>query len=247
MIPMRDGVRLYTAIYVPTGAGPFPVLLHRTCYGVGPYGPDAYPDELGPSATLAREGFIFVYQDVRGKMMSEGRFQEMTPLRDGRGVDEATDAWDTIDWVLRQVPGNNGRVGAWGISYPGFYAACALVGAHPALKAVSPQAPISDLFAGDDDHHNGALFLAQTFWFDAVYAWPRPRPTAVEPAPPAFAAHHPDAYQFFLDMGALPAADALLPRPGAGLDRRDGPRQRRRVLAGPRPAPAPQAAPAPPC
>jgi len=167
-IPMRDGVRLFTAVYTPEGPGPFPVLLHRTCYGIGPYGPEAYPEELGPSEELARDRFIFVYQDVRGKMMSEGVFQEMTPLRDGRGVDEATDAWDTIDWVLRQVPGHNGRVGAWGISYPGFYAACALVGAHPALKAVSPQAPISDLFAGDDDHHNGALFLAQTFWFDAV-------------------------------------------------------------------------------
>ena len=208
MVPMRDGVRLFTAIYTPQGPGPFPVLLQRTCYGVGPYGPDAYPEELGPSGLLAREGYIFVNQDVRGKMMSEGAFQEMTPLLEGRGVDEATDAWDTIDWVLKQVPGNNGRVGAWGISYPGFYAACALVGAHPALKAVSPQAPMADLFAGDDDHHNGALMLAQTFWFDAVYAAPRPRPTSLEPEPPAFARAHPDAYQFFLDLGALPHADA---------------------------------------
>jgi hypothetical protein len=207
-IPMRDGVRLFTAIYTPEGPGPFPVLLHRTCYGIGPYGPQAFPDELGPDATLARDGYIFVYQDVRGKMMSEGSFQEMTPLLDGRGTDEATDAWDTIDWVLKQVPDNNGRVGAWGISYPGFYAACALVGAHPALKAVSPQAPISDLFAGDDDHHNGALFLAQTFWFDAVFAMPRPRPTDQDPQPPGFMRFHPDAYQFFLDLGALAHADA---------------------------------------
>jgi len=206
-IAMRDGVRLFTAIYTPVGPGPFPVLLHRTCYGIGPYGPDAFPDELGPSELLAREGFIFVYQDVRGKMMSEGTFQEMTPLQDGRGVDESTDAYDTIDWVLKQVPGNNGRVGAWGISYPGFYAACALVGAHPALKAVSPQAPMSDLFAGDDDHHNGAMMLAQTFWFDAVYAGPRPWPTALDPEPPGFTRAHPDAYQFFLDLGALPHAD----------------------------------------
>jgi len=206
MIPMRDGVRLFTAIYTPAGPGPFPVLLQRTCYGVGPYGPDAYPEQLGPSELLAREGYIFINQDVRGKMMSEGAFREMTPLLDGRGVDESTDAWDTIDWVLNQVPGHNGRVGAWGISYPGFYAACALVGAHPALKAVSPQAPMADLFAGDDDHHNGALMLAQTFWFDAVYAAPRPRPTALEPEP-VFAGAQSDAYQFFLDLGALPHAD----------------------------------------
>jgi len=207
-IPMRDGTRLFTAIYTPEGPGPFPVLLHRTCYGIGPYGPEAFPEELGPSEELARDRFIFVYQDVRGKMMSEGGFQEMTPLLDGRGVDEATDAWDTIDWVLKRVPGHNGRVGAWGISYPGYYAACALVGAHPALKAVSPQAPISDLFAGDDDHHNGALFLAQTFWFDAVYGWPRPRPTGEQPDAPAFLRSVPDNYQFFLDLGALPQADA---------------------------------------
>ncbi len=207
LVPMRDGVRLFTAVYTPDGPGPFPVLLHRTCYGIGPYGAAAFPEELGPSAQLAREGFIFVYQDVRGKMMSEGAFQEMTPLLDGRGVDEATDAWDTIDWVLKQVPRNNGRVGAWGISYPGYYAACALVGAHPALRAVSPQAPIADLFAGDDDHHNGALLLAQTFWFDAVFAWPRPRPTPREPEPPAFAGQHPDGYRFFLDLGALPHVD----------------------------------------
>ena len=207
-IPMRDGVLLFTAIYTPREPGPFPVLLNRTPYGIGPYGEDAFPEQLGPSEELARDGFIFVYQDVRGKMMSEGAFREMTPLLDGRGVDEATDAWDTIEWILKQVPGHNGRVGAWGISYPGFYAACALVGAHPALKAVSPQAPISDLFAGDDDHHNGALFLAQTFWFDGVYAMPRPQPTSLEPEPPAFTRFHPDGYQFFLDLGPLPHADA---------------------------------------
>jgi putative CocE/NonD family hydrolase len=205
-IPMRDGVRLFTAIYTPLAPGPYPVLLQRTCYGVGPYGPEAFPDELGPSATLARDGFIFVDQDVRGKMMSEGTFQEMTPLRDGQGVDEASDAWDTIDWVLKHVPDNNGRVGVWGISYPGYYAACALVGAHPALKAVSPQAPIADLFDGDDDHHNGALLLSQTFWFDAAYAQPRPGPVPRFP-PPLLVPADPDGYQFFLDLGGLPNAD----------------------------------------
>jgi hypothetical protein len=205
-VPMRDGVRLFTAAYLPRAPGPHPILLHRTCYGIGPYGPDAWPEDLGPSAAMAREGYIFVYQDVRGKMMSEGTFQEMTPLRDGRGVDEATDAWDTIDWALKHLPGHNGRVGAWGISYPGFYAACALVGAHPALRAVSPQAPMADLFAGDDDHHNGALFLAQTFWFDAANGFPRPGPTAKEPRD-TVSPGQPDDYRFFLDLGALPHAD----------------------------------------
>ncbi len=206
LVPMRDGVRLFTAIFTPRDGGPYPILLHRTGYGIGPYGPDEFPDDLGPSEDLARDGYIFVYQDVRGKMMSGGTFQEMTPLQDGRGVDEATDAWDTIDWVLKQVPGNNGRVGAWGISYPGFYAACTLVGSHPALKAVSPQAPMADLFAGDDDHHNGALFLAQTFWYDAIYGFPRPEPTDQEPQPP-FPPDPADCYRFFLGLGALPNAD----------------------------------------
>jgi hypothetical protein len=204
-IPMRDGVSLFTAIYTPKAEGSFPVLLHRTCYGIEPYGPDAFPEDLGPDEELAREGYVFVYQDVRGKRMSAGAFQEMTPLLDGRGVDESTDTWDTIDWVLKHVDGTNGKVGAWGISYPGFYAACALVNAHPALKAVSPQAPMCDLFDGDDDHHNGALFLAQTFWFDAEYAQPRPEPSPLQPSP-LFPAP-PDGYRFFLDLGALPHAE----------------------------------------
>ena len=202
-VPMRDGIRLATAIFTPKDPGPWPVLLRRTCYGTGPYGPDGFPDELGPDPQLAREGFIFVLQDVRGKLMSEGRFREMTPLTGGSGVDEATDAWDTIDWVLKHVPGGNGRVGAWGVSYDGFYAACALVDAHPALLAVSPQAPICDLFAGDDDHHNGALFLAQTFRFQADYGLDRPAPAArivpLPGLPPV-----PDGYRFFLELGALP-------------------------------------------
>jgi hypothetical protein len=206
-VPMRDGTRLYTAVYTPkTGQGPWPVLVHRTGYGVGPYGPDGFPDELGPSEELAREGFIYVEQDVRGKFMSEGTFQEMTPLREGRGPDEASDAWDTIEWAVKHVPGNNGRVGAWGISYDGFYAACALVGAHPALRAVSPQAPIADLFAGDDDHHNGALFLSQAFWFHAANNLARSGPgPELKPVPNL--PEPEDGYRFFLDLGALPQVD----------------------------------------
>jgi len=200
---MRDGVKLFTAIYTPRdGAGPWPVLLRRTPYGIGPYGPDAFPDDLGPSELLVREGYLFVDQDVRGKAMSEGSFREMTPLTDGRGVDEATDAWDTIDWLVRMVPGNSRRAGAWGVSYDGFYAACALVGAHPALRAVSPQAPIADLFDGDDDHHNGALFLSQAFWFAAGNGLARPAPgPRIEPVPGLRVP--PDGYRFFLDAGPI--------------------------------------------
>ena len=204
-IAMRDGVELYTAIYTPrTAHGPLPFLMERTCYGSGPYGPEAYPRRLGPSAELAKDGYIFVYQDVRGKMMSGGSFQEMTPHLDGRGVDEATDTSDTIQWLLDHVPGHNGKVGIWGVSYPGYYAASALVRAHPALKAVSPQAPISDIFAGDDDHHNGALFLAQAFWFAAAFGRPRPEPVSVMNWDTGFAPAHDDGYRFFLELGALP-------------------------------------------
>ena len=203
-IPMRDGVTLFTAIYTPRAPkGPLPFLLQRTCYGIGPYGTDAYPRELGPCPELARDGFIIVYQDVRGRMMSGGHFQEMTPHLDGRGVDEATDTFDTIQWLLDHVPGNNGKVGAWGISYPGFYAASTLVGSHPALKAVSPQAPVTDLFSGDDDHHNGALFLSQAFWFAAAFGKPRSGPTAAWDWNLPFKPAHDDGYRFFLELGAV--------------------------------------------
>jgi len=207
-IPMRDGATLFTAIYTPRKArGPLPILMERTCYGIAPYGADAYPASLGPSAEEARDGYIFVYQDVRGRMLSTGTFQEMTPFRRGQGVDEGTDTFDTIQWLLDHVPGHNGRVGLWGVSYPGFYAACALVDPHPALKAVSPQAPIADLFAGDDDHHNGALFLSQAFWFYAVFGRDRSGPTSRVNWEPDFPAPHPDGYRFFLELGALPHAE----------------------------------------
>ena len=208
MVPMRDGVQLYTAIYAPrAAAGPLPFLLNRTPYGCRPYGPDGFPDQLGPAEALARDGFIFVYQDVRGRMLSGGGFIEVTPHLDGRGVDESTDAYDTLEWLLRRVPGNNGKAGAWGISYPGYYAASALVRPHPALAAVSPQAPMVDLFEGDDDHHNGALFLSQSFWFEAAFGRTRKGPTATWSWDPGFTPGHPDGYRFFLEMGALPHAD----------------------------------------
>jgi hypothetical protein len=201
LIPMRDGTRLFTAIYTPRDRSrSYPVLMERTPYGVAPYGREAYKDTLGPSDEFGREGFIFVYQDVRGRMMSEGTFVDLTPEREG-GVDGATDTWDTVEWILRHVAGNNGRVGQWGISYPAFYAAAAMSAAHPAMKAVSPQAPIADWFAGDDFHRNGALWLPHLFNFIAAFGRPRPAPTTR--CPPSF--HHgtEDGYRFFLELGPL--------------------------------------------
>jgi|SRR5579884_585571 len=152
LVPMRDGVRLFTSVYVPKDASqPWPIMFSRTPYSVGPYGVDNYRSALGPSDFFAKSKYIFVYQDVRGRYMSEGVYENMRPLldthsRNSRDIDESTDTWDTIDWLIKNVANNNGRVGMWGISYPGFYTACGMVDAHPALKAVSPQAPIADWF-----------------------------------------------------------------------------------------------------
>ncbi len=208
LVPMRDGRRLFTAIYTPVEArGPLPILLERTPYGVGPYGPEGYPDVLGPSELFDQEGFIFVHQDVRGRMMSEGTFVDLTPCLDGApGIDEATDTWDTVAWLLDHVEGHNGRVGQWGISYPAFYAAAALAQAHPAMVAVSPQAPIADWFEGDDFHRNGALWLPHLFNFIVNFGRPRPGPTTRWPEP--FQHGTGDGYGFFLAMGPLPQADA---------------------------------------
>lgn len=207
LIPMRDGTRLFTIIYTPRDPSrTFPVLLQRTPYAAGPYGRDAIAATLGPSPAFAREGFIFVNQDVRGKMMSEGTFVDMTPCRDGQGIDEATDTYDTVDWVLAHIPRNNGRVGQWGISYPAFYTAEAMCAAHPAMKAVSPQAPIVDWFVGDDFHRNGALWLPHTFNFFATMGRPRPVPTPDWPMP--FRHGTRDGYAFFLGLGPLTQVDA---------------------------------------
>jgi len=207
LVPMRDGTRLFTAVYVPKDAGParrYPILMTRTPYSVAPYGVDAYPESLGPSEAAAREKFIFAYQDVRGRMMSEGTFVDVRPHLPRKGpkdVDESTDAWDTADWLVKNVAGNNGKVGAWGISYPGFYAAMAAIDAHPALVAVSPQAPVADWFVGDDFHHNGALFLAAAFNFYVRFGQPREGPTTKWA--PRFDHGTVDGYRFFLDAGPL--------------------------------------------
>ncbi|MDR0843167.1 MAG: CocE/NonD family hydrolase, partial [Acidobacteriota bacterium] len=209
-VPMRDGVRLFTAVYMPRDeTRSYPIMLHRTPYGVAPYGEGDYPSSLGPSAELMRDGFIFVYQDVRGRMMSEGEFVNMTPYRPvkkgPKDIDEASDAWDTIDWLVRNIPNNNGKVGMWGISYPGFYSAAGMIDAHPALKAVSPQAPIADWFIGDDFHHNGAFFLAHAFGFLSSFGRPRPAPTMDFELPFHFPSG--DGYEFYLRMGPLQKAN----------------------------------------
>ena len=205
-IPMRDGVKLFTALYIPKDiTQPYPIMLRRTPYGVGPYGVDNFLDRLGPSEKFAKEGFIFAYQDVRGRWESEGQFVNMQPFIPNKvgkeNVDESSDAFDTIDWLVRNIPNNNGKVGIWGVSYPGFYAAMACIDAHPALKAASPQAPIADWFIGDDFHHNGAVFLPATFNFLAGFGREKTEPVTVPETP--FEHGTPDGYNFFLNLGSL--------------------------------------------
>jgi putative CocE/NonD family hydrolase len=209
-IPMRDGVRLFTSVYVPKDdSRSYPILLNRTPYSVRPYGVDQSKPDLGPHPAFGTSGYIFAYQDVRGRWMSEGVFVQVRPIKadvEKDAVDESTDTFDTIDWLVKNLPNNNGRVGQSGISYPGFYTACGLVGSHPALKAASPQAPVIDWFIGDDFHHNGAFFLPHAFNFLASNGRSRPYPTTKPVVP--FDHGTPDGYEFFLKMGVLSNADA---------------------------------------
>jgi uncharacterized protein len=212
-IALRDGVKLFTSVYVPKDTTQkYPMIMQRTPYSVAPYGPDAYRSQLGPSLPFAKEGFIFVYQDVRGRNLSEGDFMWMKPFKpkktSPKDTDEATDTWDTIEWLLKNIPNNNGRVGMWGISYPGHYSAQALIDPHPALKAVSPQAPMADNWLGDDMHHNGALFLAHAFNF--IIGFGRPRTGPGPQGGPRFDHGMNDGYKFFLEMGALPNAQKYM-------------------------------------
>lgn len=205
-IPMRDGKRLYTAVYVPKEPSqPCPILLYRTPYGVREYGPNNYWEGLQPFALFRAGGYIFAYQDVRGRWLSEGEFVHMRPhvsAKKPADTDESTDTYDTIEWLLKNVSGNNGRVGLWGMSYPGFYAAAGMIDAHPALKVASPQAPQADWFMGDDWHHNGALMPLYMFNFMALVDRPHPRPTN-KANPPVFTHTTPDGYDFCLKLGPL--------------------------------------------
>lgn len=206
-IAMRDGKRLFTVIYTPKEDGQsYPVLLLRTPYSAGPYGDSEWRTSLGPNDSLMKDKYIFVYQDVRGRYLSEGNFEEMTPYKENKtseqDTDESSDTWDTVDWLLKNIRNNNGRVGLWGISYPGFYASASLPDAHPAIKAVSPQAPVTDEFIGDDVNHNGAFFLLDNFDFDNFFDIKRNGPIK-QYGHKIFNPEIKDAYQFFLDLGPL--------------------------------------------
>ena len=211
-IPMRDGVRLFTTIYSPKNKSEkHPILMIRTPYSVGPYGKGYsnlwdrhYNDYL-------RENYILVQQDVRGAWMSEGTFEEVRPFnpaKEGDDTDEASDTYDTIDWLLKNVAGNNGKVGVTGISYPGFYTTMAALSGHPALKAVSPQAPVTDWYSGDDFHHNGAFMMMDAFGFYSGFGKPRPYPTKKRPG--GFDFKGQDVYDFYLEHGTLPELKKLM-------------------------------------
>ena len=207
---MRDGIKLYTVVYSPKDTTKvYPILMMRTCYSVAPYGADKYPSSLGPSAYLMRDGYIFVYQDVRGRYMSEGKFTTMTPNIPGNeknDIDESSDTYDSIDWLLKKLKGHNGKVGMWGVSYPGFYTAAALPDAHPALVASSPQAPISDFFF-DDFHHNGAFLQSYLFAYP-VFGYQKSTETSSSWYNQHFIkTDNKDGYDFNLKLGSLKNVD----------------------------------------
>ncbi len=211
-IPMRDGVRLFTRVYVPKDdSRAWPILLTRTPYALKPYGSDNYQDPVGSFQTLAKDRFILVTQDVRGRYGSEGVYMHMRPFNPAKGpkdTDENSDTWDTIEWLVKHVPNNNAHVGMFGISYPGFYTSMGMINTHPALKAASPQAPIADWFMGDDLHHNGAFFLSQNF--DFFYRFAQKVEDRLHDEIKSFNFGTPDGYDFFLRMGPLGNSDTLL-------------------------------------
>ncbi|MDX2481873.1 MAG: CocE/NonD family hydrolase [Desulfuromusa sp.] len=205
-IPMRDGVKLFTAIYMPNDTSKeYPILMLRTPYSISPYGSDQYRGQIGPHEDFEKEGFIFVYQDVRGRFMSEGEFVHMTPhvanKQSNTDTDESTDTYDTIEWLVEHLPGHNGKVGQWGISYPGFYASAGAIDSHPALKAISPQAPVSD-FYWDDVYHHGAFLLTHLFGF--LNNVQQKRDGLIDEwSDPIYDIETTDAYKFFMDLGPL--------------------------------------------
>ncbi len=206
MIPMRDGVKLFTTIYAPKDASEkHPIIITRTPYSCAPYGEDKFVDIWNkPRKYFFKEKYIYVIQDVRGRWMSEGVFQDVRPFnpnKKGIEIDEASDAYDAIDWMVKNIPNNNSNVGVFGTSYPGFYANMAAHSNHPAIKAVSPQAPVSEWFIGDDFHHNGAFMLLDAFNFYTGFGKPRPKPTTIGPS--GFPFPTKDNYGFYLQTGAL--------------------------------------------
>lgn len=200
MIPMRDGVKLFTIVYAPKDQSQkYPILMTRTAYGIQPYGPENYREVIGPNNEFAKEGYIVVYQDARGKFKSEGEFIHHRPIVKDQ-INESTDTYDTIDWLIKNLPNNNGRVGQWGISWGGWEVAQGMIDAHPALKASSPQCPPEDHFLGDDHHSGGAFQLMYAFGWMSTNARARAVPTGQPVA--RFDYGTPDGYDFFLRLGA---------------------------------------------
>ncbi len=215
-IPMRDGKKLFTTVYAPKeSAKPAPFLMVRTPYSVAPYGVDQYRDALGPSTEFDRAGYIFVFQDVRGRYMSEGTFIDMTPHKAKKSAtdfDESTDMFDSAEWLLKNIPNNNGRIGLWGISYPGFYVSASIIDSHPAIKAASPQAPVTDMYMNDDSYHNGAFMLAANFGFYTGFKRqenPTVKPSKWDP----FEYGTKDGYEYFLGLGTLANLNSKIDKP----------------------------------
>lgn len=211
-IAMRDGVKLYTQVYTPiagefTDKGPYPFLMTRTPYSCGSYDNDVVAPRVTGNMDMLESGYILVCQDVRGRWESEGSWLEMTPPKDGKGIDESTDMYDSVDWLLKNVPENNGKVGILGISYPGFYTAASIINGHPAIKAASPQAPMMNLLDGDDSYHGGAFMLAANHSFYASFYKPQQNPLKVEPRSD-FEFFTKDAYAYYLKMGTLANLDS---------------------------------------
>ena len=198
-IAMRDSVHLHTSVYTPKAPGRAPILVFRTPYGTGPYGADKFPAGLdrGYLRSYVDRGYIIVQQDVRGRNRSEGEFMHVRPVGFG-DVDESTDSYDTVDWLVKHIPGNNGRVGFAGCSYPGFYALMGALSGHPAVKAVSPQAPVTDWYMGDDVHHNGILMLSDAVRFLNSMNTP-PGHTPTDRMPRRELTFSPDERTFFLE------------------------------------------------
>lgn len=221
-IPMRDGVHLFTSLYVPKDSShAYPFLIDRTPYSVAPYGVDHYRKQLGPSPDFDKAGYIFVFQDVRGRYMSEGTFTEMRPHIDDKksnqDVDDSSDLYDTIDWLLKNVANNNGKAGIWGISYPGFFTSASIIDSHPALKAASPEAPMTNLFMGDDAYHGGAFMLAANFGFYSSFK-PQENPELPPKIRIPFDYGTPSGYDFYLHAGTLGNLTKMLPGQNLWLD-----------------------------
>jgi putative CocE/NonD family hydrolase len=209
-IPMRDGVHLFTAVYLPKDASkPYPFFVSRTPYSLGRYGEDYYPERLGPSREFDEAGYIFVFQDVRGRWQSEGAYDIETPHIDNptaKQTDESTDMYDTVEWLLHNVPNNNGRVGIYGVSYNGFYSSASIIDSHPAIKACSSQAPVTDFYMNDDWYRNGAFMLDAAVDFFTSFK-PVANPTLPPKSSDPFVYGSNDSYDYFLKAGSLSNLD----------------------------------------